>query len=189
VTPSLAQALVTELPQDVDADLVARHLRGEPGAFDELVRRHQKALQLHARRILGDADEAADVVQRALVRAHRALRELAQGQSFRPWIYRITITQALSALRSRKARTELTEHAATVPAVGAAGLEQAQTHARLRAAVARLPAKQRLVVELRVFDELPFKEVAAIADCSENAAKVQFHHALKKLRALMGDDA
>jgi RNA polymerase sigma-70 factor (ECF subfamily) len=45
-----------------------------------------------------------------------------------------------------------------------------------------------MVLELRIYDELPFKEVAELADCSENAAKVNFHHAVKKLRAIMGDD-
>jgi RNA polymerase sigma-70 factor (ECF subfamily) len=188
---SLAQAFVTLPEPDADAELVARHLNGEPGAFDQLVRKYQQPLQLHARRMLGDADEAADVVQRALVRAHRALPELRAGQSFRAWIFRITITQALSALRQRKLRgqTELADDSATVAAEGASGLEQAETQARLRAAIASLPPKQRVVVELRVFDELPFREVAEIAGCSENAAKVQFHHALKKLRVLMGESA
>jgi RNA polymerase sigma-70 factor, ECF subfamily len=57
--------------------------------------------------------------------------------------------------------------------------------AQLRAAVAELPPKQRMVVELRIFDELPFAAVAAIAGCSEDAAKVNFHHAVKRLRARM----
>jgi RNA polymerase sigma-70 factor (ECF subfamily) len=54
--------------------------------------------------------------------------------------------------------------------------------------VARLPPQQRLVVELRVFEELPFRAVAEVADCSEDSAKVNFHHALKRLRALMNEE-
>ena len=57
---------------------------------------------------------------------------------------------------------------------------------RLRAAIAQLPPKQKLVLELRVFDDLSFKEVAELADCSENTAKVNFHYAVKKLRDILG---
>ncbi|MFI5289011.1 MAG: RNA polymerase sigma factor, partial [Polyangia bacterium] len=58
---------------------------------------------------------------------------------------------------------------------------------RLRAAVASLPPKQRLVIELRVYDELSFREVAEVAGSSEDAAKMNFHHALKRLRTLIGE--
>jgi RNA polymerase sigma-70 factor (ECF subfamily) len=55
----------------------------------------------------------------------------------------------------------------------------------LRDAVAELPPKQRLVLELRVYDDLSFREVAALADCTENAAKVSFHYAVKRLREVL----
>ena len=61
-----------------------------------------------------------------------------------------------------------------------------QDGARLRAAIEQLPPKQKLVLELRVFDDLPFKEVAELADCSENTAKVNFHYAVKRLRDILG---
>ena len=65
---------------------------------------------------------------------------------------------------------------------------RSQRSASLRAAIDELPDKQRMVLELRIYDELPFKEVAELADCSENAAKVNFHHAVKRLRHLMSGD-
>ena len=61
-----------------------------------------------------------------------------------------------------------------------------QQGARLREAIAQLPPKQKLVLELRVFDDLSFKEVAELADCTENTAKVNFHYAVKKLRDILG---
>jgi RNA polymerase sigma-70 factor (ECF subfamily) len=66
--------------------------------------------------------------------------------------------------------------------VGAGNLVSAEERRRLWRAIDELPPKQRLVLELRVYDELPFREVAEIAGCSENAAKVNFHHAVKRLR-------
>ena len=65
---------------------------------------------------------------------------------------------------------------------------RSQRSASLRAAIDELPAKQKMVLELRIYDELPFKEVAVLADCSENAAKVNFHHAVKRLRLLIPAD-
>jgi RNA polymerase sigma-70 factor (ECF subfamily) len=187
VTSSAALGfLVSPVAEPGDAELVAGHLRGERAAFEQLVRKYQAPLQRLARRLTGDGDEAADVVQRAFLRAFRHLHELRDGGAFRGWLYRITVTQALVALRARPGAQPLDDDL-PLPAQGVDdALAGDQTRARLRAAIARLPVKQRLVVSLRVFDELSFREVAQVVECSENAAKVQFHHALKKLRALLG---
>ena len=76
-----------------------------------------------------------------------------------------------------------------VDATGASDLVEAQRKAVLRAAIAQLPPKQRQIVELRVFDDLSFREVAQLAECNENTAKVNFHHALRRLRDLLPDGA
>jgi RNA polymerase sigma-70 factor (ECF subfamily) len=114
------------------------------------------------------------------------VRELRAGASFRTWVYRVAANLSLNLLRDRKPQVPLADDVATALAKEPLVEEEAQR--RLRAAVAQLPPQQRLVVELRVFEELPFKNVAEIADCSENAAKVNFHHALARLRELMNEE-
>jgi RNA polymerase sigma-70 factor (ECF subfamily) len=190
VSEAVSESDPTE-PTDVDAALVARAQRRERGAFDALVRRHQRGLWRVVRRYLRNDADASDVTQQAFVRAFRNLDRFRGEASVRTWLFRIGINLALNHLRDhrREQPAEIADDALTAPAIGADELVAAERGRTLRAAVERLPPKQRLVLELRVFDDLPFREVAALADCSENAAKVSFHYAVKKLRELLGPAA
>lgn len=182
------EASVTDVPVDLDAALVARAQRGDRTAFEQLVRRHQRGLWHLARRYTRSDADAADVTQQAFVRAYQALSGFRGEASVRSWLYRIAINLSLNSVRDRgrEQPSEIADDALTVAAVGASGLERERRTAALRTAIAGLPPKQKLVLELRVFDELSFREVAALADCTENAAKVSFHFAVKRLRALLG---
>jgi len=177
-------------PGDPDLPLVERFRGGERAAFDELVRRHQRALWRLAHRYVKNEADAADVVQQAFVRAYRGLAGFRGAATVRTWLYRIAINLSLNHVRDH-AREEpaapdaIDLRAAPTGPTGAARIIAGEDQARLRRAIEALPPKQRMVLELRVFDELPFKEVADLADCTENAAKVNFHHAVKRLRELL----
>jgi RNA polymerase sigma-70 factor (ECF subfamily) len=130
------------------------------------------------------------VTQQVFVRAFRALDGFRGAASVRSWLYRIAINCALSWLRDhrREQPAEIGEDALTEDNPAPARLSASDDRARLRAAIAQLPPKQKLVLELRVFDDLAFREVADLADCSENTAKVNFHYAVKRLRDILGGD-
>lgn len=172
---------------DLDRALVTRAQAGERAAFDQLVRRHERGVWRLVRRYVREAD-AFDVAQQTFVRAYKGLGSFRGAASVRSWLYRIAINCALSWVRDhrREEPREIGEDAVVGDAEAPTSLEAAARQAQLRAAVAQLPPKQRLVVELRVFDDLAFKEVAELAECSENTAKVNFHHAVKRLRELLG---
>jgi RNA polymerase sigma-70 factor (ECF subfamily) len=142
-------------------------------------------------RFVHDADDAEDVAQRAFVRAFLKLADFRGEARFGTWLYRIAVNLCLNHRRDRArlVRVEDEGEMGGSEAVGAGRMLVAERSARLRAAVAELPPKQRVVLELRVYDELPFKEVAAIAGCTENAAKVNFHYAVRRLRELLGGEA
>ena len=173
---------------DPDRELVERFQRGERSAFDQLVRRHQRPLWRLARRYVRSDADASDVTQQAFVRAFRGLVSFRGTASVRGWLFRIAINCALSWLRDhrREQPTELAEDALVGNNLALDRISENQDHAALRAAILLLPPKQKLVLELRVFDDLPFKEVAELADCSENTAKVNFHYAVKRLRDILG---
>lgn len=171
---------------DEDAKLVERFVAGDRRAFDELVRRHQRALFYLALRYLKNDADAQDLTQRAFVRAFQGLEKLRGEASFRTWIYRILVNLALNHVRDHVRLSPVNEaDEPLVDAVGAERLALDQARRRLRRGLENLPKKQRVVVELRVYEELSFAEVAAIAGGSENAAKVNFHLALKRLRELL----
>jgi RNA polymerase sigma-70 factor, ECF subfamily len=183
-----ARADASALAAARDAALIERYRAGDRGAFDELVRRYQRPLYALALRYVRVEADAKDLAQRTFVKVFGALPSFRADSSFRTWIYRIAINLSLNHLRDRRreeVRAEL-DDAVAAPAPGSERrLLDLERGERLRDAIAELPPKQRLVLELRVYDELPFREVAELAGCSENAAKVNFHHAVKRLRALL----
>ncbi|RMH41118.1 MAG: sigma-70 family RNA polymerase sigma factor [Deltaproteobacteria bacterium] len=185
--PAAAGADRRPVTADSDTDLVERANRGDRGAFEELVRRYQRPLFYLALRYVKNEADAADVVQRAFVRAFRGLRRFRGEASVRTWLYRIAINLSLNHVRDRRREqpADIDAAALRTEAVGSARLERRERARRLRAAIAQLPPKQRAVVELRIYDELPFRDIAAVVGGTENAAKVNFHYGMRRLRALV----
>jgi RNA polymerase sigma-70 factor (ECF subfamily) len=175
---------------DPDRELAERFRDGDRAAFDVLVRRHQKGMWRLIRRYVKRDADAADVTQLAFLRAFRGLAGFRGTATVRSWLYRIAINCALSWLRDhrREQPADLPEDALIDTNPAPAQLSADDERARLRRAIAQLPPKQKLVLELRVFDDLSFKEVADLAECSENTAKVNFHYAVKRLRDILGAD-
>jgi RNA polymerase sigma-70 factor (ECF subfamily) len=172
-----------------DEQLVDRFLAGDRAAFDELVRRHQRPIYYLALRYVGNHAEAQDVTQRAMVQAFQRLSSFRRQAQFRVWLFRIAVNLSLNALRDGRQRRRATvepEPRAPVEATPEP-VEERETRLRVLQAVAQLPRKQRAAVELRAFQELAFAEVAEILECSEDAAKVNYHHGLRRLRELLDE--
>lgn len=179
-----------DVTADPDRDLVERFRAGERAAFDQIVRRHQRGIWYLVRRYVKRDADASDVTQLAFVRAYRGIGTFRGSATVRSWLYRIGINCALSWLRDhrREEPAEIADDALIDANPAPARLIVGEEGARLRDAIAKLPPKQKLVLELRVFDDLSFKEVAELADCSENTAKVNFHYAVKRLRDILGGE-
>lgn len=175
-------------PADPDLGLVERFLRGDRSAFTALVERYQRPIFALAYRYTGNEADAKDISQLVFIKVFKSLKSFRGSSWVRTWLYRIAINTCLNELRDRRRErpAEIAEDTLTTRATGARRLIRDQAATRLREAIEGLPAKQRMVLELRIYDELRFKEIAELADCSENAAKVNFHHAVKRLRDLLG---
>ena len=186
VTATARKPMANDDSEPDDQALVARFQAGDRAAFGLLVRRYQRPIYWMALRYVGNDADAKDVAQRALVQAFVKVGQLRDAASFRSWVYRMAANLSLNVVRDRKPSAELADDMAT--ALTREPLVEEEAQRRLRAAVAKLPPQQRLVVELRIYEELPFAEVAEVAECSEDSAKVNFHHALKRLRLLMNEE-
>ncbi len=171
-----------------DESIVARFRAGEVAAFDELVRRHQSPLRRLVLRYVKNEATAKDIAQVALVRALERLPQLDDAASFRTWLFRIGINAALDHVRG-EVRTDaapLDDIVAFTHSLQTSRLVAAELWRKVSARLEQLPPKQRLVLELRVFHDLSFAEISAIADCSEASARVNFHHAVERLRLELG---
>lgn len=176
-----------------DEALVSAFLVGDDEAFGELVRRNEPLVLAIARRYARSPEDARDLAQRtflrAFVAARRALgRDPQRAVPFRRWLVRVAVNLAKNHLRNERrfARARYEQLGpAEVPPVGADELLRAERARRLRVMVLQLPRRQREVLTLRVDAELPFAEIAEVLGITENAAKVTFHHASRRLREVL----
>lgn len=175
------------MPQDV-AELVAAAQDGDRAAFDELVRVTYADTYTLALRLMGNEEDARDVVQDAYLRAFRGLRRFRGEARFSTWMYRITANCAATHhVKRTKHRHEPLDEADRLPDERPKVDPQAMSDAselrtRLTAALSELPLKLRQVVVLRDVYDLPHEAIAAELGISETAAKVRLHRARKKLR-------
>jgi RNA polymerase sigma-70 factor (ECF subfamily) len=167
-----------------DATLIARALAGAADAFEALVERHQRRVYALGLRVLRDHDQADEATQRTFVRAWERLATFRGEASFATWLHHIAMNECREILRATRHRVPLDDLPEPVLATG--DDLPAPVGRKLGALVAALPARQRSVLSLRVFGELPFADIARAEGITENAAKVSFHHAVRRLQAWLG---
>ncbi len=165
---------------DPDYSLVERCLDGDVEAFEPLVLRYQRPLYNVALRMLGDPEDARDVVQEAFLKAYEKLSSFDHRHRFFSWVYRIVINESLNA-RGRRRPT----HPLGFEPVAAGGPEDA-VRARERddcvqAALLRLSSEDRQLLVLRHFAELSYAEIAVTLGVAEKTVKSRLHDARQRL--------
>jgi len=188
--PRLALATA---PAATDEDLCRDFLAGNEAAFTLLVERHRALIFSLMRRFASRPEDAADLAQQAFLRALEASGRVFSRWKpscptpFRSWLVRIALNLGKNHARqgARWRPTVLTEVEAAVDPTESAQevLERRERERRTQAAVLALPPRQREVLTLRVDGAMPFKDIADTLGITENNAKVQFHHAVKRLKA------
>ncbi len=171
-----------------DAALVEAFQRGEESAFTALVIKYRETVYRLARRLLGSHEDGADITQEVFLRAYRALPRFDGRAHLRTWLYRITVNLCLDhQARRRHLWVELEEGTAEAPpqAEPAARAQAAATARAIARAVAALPPRQRATVALRLYQDLPYAEIAQILGCSEGTVKATMFAALRRLRAAL----
>jgi RNA polymerase sigma-70 factor, ECF subfamily len=187
VQPVSPEPLPTGTLADPDRDIVARVLAGERGAFDELVRKYEPPIARLVSHYVRNPDDAKDVTQKAFMKAYQALPSFRHESKFQTWLYRIAVSRALDHVRSVPPGrlVEVEDDMLFTNSLGTEKLVAAEIWKKVQAHLVHLPPKQRLVLELRVFHDLSFDEIGALVDSSEDAAKVNYHHAVKRLRNVL----
>jgi RNA polymerase sigma-70 factor (ECF subfamily) len=164
-----------ESPQD--GELMARAQQGDRPAFDELVRRHERAIYAYARRCLGDQVRAADATQDAFVRAYtyRASFKPEAG-SVRGWLFTVAANGIRDLLRERRDAARPIEDAASLASStedGLAAFERVEVSEGVAQAVLALEPEHQEVIALRYVSELSFEEVARVLGITVGAAKMR----------------
>jgi RNA polymerase sigma-70 factor (ECF subfamily) len=170
-----------------DESLVTVCLEGRRDAFDVIVERHRRNVYQLCYRFVGNHEDASDLAQDVFIRAYRGLGKFKQQSSLGTWLYRIGVNVCLNRVALKTPRPVPLEHD-VVPSGGdtpADALLRDERVAEVRAAIRRLPKKQRATLVLRVYHELPHEQIAGILGSSVGAVKANFFHALKNLKKLL----
>ncbi|WP_274914634.1 RNA polymerase sigma factor SigM [Streptomyces sp. WZ-12] len=161
-----------------DADLLALHVKGDPDAFGEIVRRHRDRLWAVALRTLSDREEAADAVQDALVSAYRAAHTFRGQSAVTTWLHRITVNACLDRARKTASRrtspvaeTERLEQLLEPEESAALPAERQDVHRELLIALRTLPEEQRAALVLVDMQGYSVAEAAAILDVPTGTVK------------------
>ncbi len=180
-----------------DRAFMARLAAGDREALAPLMGIHYRRLYRIALAYLRQREDALDVVQEAFVRAFQAAPRW-DGAAVGPWLSRITVNLAIDRWRRNRRRAQTFsplgegDHAPSLAATGPEPdrrLHAREVGERVRAALARLPERQRAVVVLRHYQELSLDEIAAALDMSLGTVKSSLHRALQRLRGSFAGEA
>jgi RNA polymerase sigma-70 factor, ECF subfamily len=184
------------------AELVEALKRNEASAFERLIAQHGAMLYRVALRLMGQREEAEDVLQEALLKVHQNIQAFDGRAALTTWLYRIVVNTALMRLRTQtRAPEELLDtagplftdegdHAQDV-AEWALSPEQVLLHQEalgmLQQGIERLPDLYRAVYVLAEIESVPYREIATILDLSVGTVKTRLHRARLFLRAVLAD--
>lgn len=170
-----------------DAELVSRAQTGEEAAFEELVRRYRNDVYGLSYHFLRNREEAWDVSQEVFIKAYRSLGRFRGEAGFKTWLLRIAANHCKDHFKKRRVPTVSMDAMPTqdlFPSDTDPGkqLRDNELGIAIQEALDSLPAKHRTAFVLREFEDMSYKDMAKVMNCSEGTVMSRLHHARKKLQ-------
>ena len=203
-TDSMAQAVPVDLQAQSDERLVKLHVDGQPGAIDELIRRHRDELFGYLVRFTGSRALAEDVFQETFLQIHLSAATFDVDRRLKPWLYTIATNKARDARRWLRRRPSVSLDTPVggsdapvsmvdlMPSDGEdpqGPLQGAEQSERVRAVVDRLGDTQREVLLLTYFQRMPYAQVADILNIPVGTVKSRLHGAVRAFGELWGEES
>jgi RNA polymerase sigma factor (sigma-70 family) len=154
-------------------------------AFTGIIKKYQEKLYWHIRRMLVDHDDTNDVLQNLFIKVWKGLENFREDSQLYTWLYRIATNESLTFLSAQKKRSSISlsdvESGLSNKLKSDSNFDANKLEWKLQLGIQNLPEKQRIVFNLRYYDEMPYEEMSKILDTSEGALKASYHHAAKKI--------
>jgi RNA polymerase sigma factor (sigma-70 family) len=187
--------IFTSVIKGVNEDHLILEKYRDPASRDEalalLIDKYQKRLYWHIRKIVISHEDADDVLQETFVKAWTGLATFKGESSLFTWLYRIATNESLSHLRKKKRLNQVSIHPIEYQLSKELEADVYFTgdsiQLKLQQAILTLPEKQRLVFNMRYYDEMPYEEMSSVLDTSVGALKASYHIAAKKIEEIMQD--
>ena len=171
--------------EDKELLLKIRNQETRGYGFNLLIRAYQQRVYWHVRKMVIDHDDADDLTQEVFIKVHKSIDNFREDSQLFTWIYRIATNECLTFLNKKRRRfflpledvgKELATKLDTSPEISGEDIQK-----KLQKALLKLPDKQRLVFNMKYFDDLPYEDISKITGTSVGALKASFHHAVKKI--------
>ncbi len=182
-----------EISEQEMTDLVAR-LRDESTArqaFTEVIGRYSESLYWQIRRMVQNHDDANDLLQNVFLKAWSNLDNFRGDAKLTTWLYKIAINESLTFLEKERRRNNVSIDDETSVLVNAIEADEwvdgDELKRNLRKAIASLPEKQRLVFNMKYFDDMKYEQMSEILGTSVGALKASYHHAVTKIAKFFSD--
>ncbi len=181
------------MENNLDNDLILEFVKGSELAFNKLVRKYQKMIYWHARRMVGNHLDADEVTQQVIIVIYEKLKNFKFNSSLKTWIYKITQTRSLNLIKRRKVKNFLNLNDTKVLDISdhqdiVSNYDDIEKLNRLNIVLDTLPIKQREVFVLRHFEELSYNEISEITGKSIGGLKANYFHASKKIMEIMKNE-
>jgi len=180
-------------PKETDLRILQlyRSANSSDQAFSLLVKSYQERLYWHIRKMVIDQDDTDDLLQNTFIKAWKGLANFREDAGLYTWLYRIATNECLSFLTSKRRRLFLPIGDISDELLGkleaSASPDGDKINYKLQQAVLTLPDKQRLVFNMKYYDDMSYDQIAAITGTSVGALKASYHHAVKKIEAQLTD--
>lgn len=178
--------------QDEDILCQFRDKNTRDRGFNVLVSAYQEKIYWLIRRIVISHDDSNDVVQNVFIKIWNNIGDFREDAKLSTWIYRIAVNEALALLKSRKFINFIpffnVEKKLAESLVDDHFFQADEIELKLQKSILALPTRQRLVFNMRYYDELSFEEISKILNTSESALKSSYHFAFKKIKKNLIDD-
>tara|TARA_Y100001958_G_C20937686_1_gene345456 strand:- start:66 stop:614 length:549 start_codon:yes stop_codon:yes gene_type:complete len=171
-----------------DSDLIRKFQSGDENSFDELVKKHLNNVFGFFLKVTGDSMVAEDLAQDVFMKLYKNLKNFRHESSFSTYLFRINSNTANSWITRNKWKNILHLDQTHERGEIDSSIEKDWARKELWDEISKLPKKQRTVVMLRINETLSYKEISAITGMSEGTAKVNYHHALKKLKEVLDNE-
>ena len=166
-----------------------RNEKLKEAAFTQLVRKYQERLYWHIRRMVMEHEDTNDILQNVFIKVWKNLSEFREESNLYTWLYRISTNEALTWIDQKKRRSSVSisdnEDIFSEKLTAQKDFDPNKIEWKLQQAIQTLPEKQRIVFNLRYYDEMPYDEMSSVLGTSAGALKASYHHAVKKVEAFL----
>jgi len=160
--------------------------------FSLLVKKYQERLYWHIRKMVISHDDTDDILQNTFLKIWKGLDKFRGESSFYTWIYRIATNETFTFLKNRDKQNHFSINSEDYPFENTLKSDHHfngnELQRKLQGFILKLPDKQRLIFNMKYFEEMKYEEIAEITGTSVGALKASYHHAVKKIKEMFDNE-